>query len=60
MLSISEAMLKTQAERVRKDSTVKKILYNKDGTPKSMITILEELQREAVCNVDTTNKKEVV
>lgn len=57
MLSLSEAMLKTQAERVRKDGTVKKILYNKDGTVKSMITILKELQREAVCNVDTSNSR---
>lgn len=57
MLSLSEAMLKTKAERVRKDGTVKKILYNKDGTVKSMITILKELQREAVCNVDTSNSR---
>lgn len=55
MLTLSEAMLKAQAGRVRKSGTVKKIAYNKDGTVKSMTAILEELQREAVCNADTSN-----
>lgn len=55
MLTLSEAMLKTQTERVGKSSAVKKIMYNKDGTVKSMTAILEELQGEAVCNADTSN-----
>lgn len=56
MLSVSEVMLKAQAERAKNDIT-KKLMYNKDGTIKSMIEILKQLRREAVCNADTSNSR---
>jgi len=55
MLSLSEAMLRKQAEKVRKSSIARKIIYDKDGTVKSMAKIFKELQREAVGNADTSN-----
>lgn len=39
--------LYAQTERIRKNDITKKIAYNKDGTPKSMVTVLKELQKEA-------------
>lgn len=57
MLSLSEAMLRKQAEKVRKSSIARKTIYDKDGTVKNMAKILKELQREAVGNADTSNNR---